>query len=210
MRAFNDACVPVAYVTSYKNWPTTDVKVGKQTEKRSLHFPRLTVEELQQIRKTAPDALTKLGSFSTPAYLIFDPSKEKLGDRMDRASVTSAAMLDDLKVAQKKLGAGAPLALYRDFARALAAVSGPLEGDELAKAVKALPSLDKLKGLTSPMKKEADAVRDTITAKGEEKIKDAESYADVDPSAAKEALQKLLEIFKGHPLEKKIREKLKS
>jgi hypothetical protein len=193
--------VPIPYVTSHKNWPTTDVKAGKETVKRSSEFPRLTVEELQAIRKSAPDALMSLGSWGTPTHLIVNSAKEKIGERLDRGSESSEKMLADLAAAQKKLaGAATPYAVWRDFARAMA----DAESEDLAVAVKAVLALDKLRGQTDAMKKDADAARGKLAARGEEKLAEAES-AD-DPKAA---LKALAEAFKGHPLERKIREKLK-
>lgn len=193
--------MPIPYVSSYKNWPTVDVKAGKETVKRSSEFPRLTVEELQSIRKSAPDALMSLGSWGTPTHLIVNAAKEKIGERLDRGSEGAEKMLADLAAAQKKLGGAAtPYAVWRDFARAVA----DAESEDLAVAVKAVLALDKLKGLTDAMRKDVDGARGKLAARGEEKLAEAES-AD-DPRAA---LKALAEAFKGHPLEKRIREKLK-
>jgi len=165
--------------------------------KRSLHFPRLTTDELQGLRTGVPAPITKLGSWGTPAYLLLDAAQAQIGDRLDRGTVTANRMLDDLAAAQKKLGPSASMAVYREFAKALQAV----HADNLAAAVQALPGLDKVKGMNDPMKKEAEAARAALTARGEEKLEAAGEDAD--------ALQKLALAFKGHPLEKKIREKIK-
>ncbi len=206
MKAINDACVPVAYVTSYKNWPGTKVQSGKETVLRSAMFPRLTVEELQALRKTSPDALASLKSFSTPAYLVLDPAKEKVGGVLDR-KVTVESITTDIATAQRKLGAPATMAAFREFDALRAKFSAALEDEDFAKAVRTDLALAKLKNLSEPMKKESDALRESLTRKGEEKIVEIEAY--VDPAAVKEDLVKLADAFKGHALEKTIRERLK-
>jgi hypothetical protein len=178
------------------------VKDGKATVQRSVMFPRLSVDELQALRKGTPPAMQKLTSFSTPNYLILDPSKEQIGDRMDR-KVSAEAITTDLATAQKKLGAPAGIALYRDVAKLLPC----LEDEDFAKAAKAAIALEKLKGLNDAMKTESDAAGGRLATRVDEKIAEIEAY--VDPVAVKEDLGKLALAFKGHALEKKIRERLK-
>ena len=198
--------MPVVYVTSYKNWPAADVKSGKEMVKRSSEFPRLAVEELQALRKQTPEELKKIGSFSTPNYLVLNASKERVAAMLDR-KVTTDGVLAALADCQKKLGPGAGVAIGQEFSKALKNAAELLDGDDMAKAVKAVASLDKLKGLSAPMTKAAGELRAKLVAKGEEKIAEIEAY--VDPAAVREDLAKLADAFKGHALEKKIREKLK-
>jgi hypothetical protein len=206
VKALNDACVPVAYVTSYKNWPGTKVQSGKETVLRSAMFPRLTVEELQALRTSCPPPLAELKSFSTPAYLVLNPGKEKVGGVLDR-KVSIESITIDLATAQKKLGTGAPVAAFREFDPLRAKFSAALDDDDFAKAVQADLALAKLKTLSDPMKKASDALRESLVRKGEAKIAEIEGY--VDPAAVKEDLAKLADAFKGHALEKTIRERLK-
>jgi hypothetical protein len=182
------------------------VKSGKEMVKRSSEFPRLTVEELQALRKQTPEELQKIGSFSTPNYLVLNAAKERVAAMLDR-KVSTDGVLTALADCQKKLGAGAGVAIGQEFAKALKNATELLEGDDLAKAVKAVLAVDKLKGLSAPMTKAAEELRAKLTAKGEEKIAEIEAY--VDPAAVREDLAKLADAFKGHALEKKIREKLK-
>jgi len=189
-------------VTSYKNWPTVDVKNGKETLKRAEIFPRLTTDQLQALRKATPEAMWNLKSFATPNYLVFNPSKEQVGDKMDR-KVTTDSIVADIATAQKKLGTAAGVAVYRDFMKVLPA----LDDDDFAKSSKAAVALDKLKGLNEAMAKEAAGAREKFETRVNERIAEIEAY--VDPAAVKEDLAKLADQLKGHPLEKKIREKLK-
>ena len=125
---------------------------------------------------------------------------------LDR-KVTTDGVLAALADCQKKLGPGAGVAIGQEFSKALKNAAELLDGDDMAKAVKAVASLDKLKGLSAPMTKAAGELRAKLVAKGEEKIAEIEAY--VDPAAVREDLAKLADAFKGHALEKKIREKLK-
>ncbi len=176
--------MPAVFLNSYKNWEKTDVRVGKDVVKRSLHFPRLTVEEMQALTKMTPDAITKLGKWGTPTYLLLDGAQARIGDRLDRGTVTHQKMLEDLAAAQKKLGAAAPMGVYRDFAKALDGLA-----DDFVKTVRAL---DKVKGQTDAMRKAAES-------KIDERIAAAEP----------EALGKWADALKGHSVEKKIRERMK-
>lgn len=167
-------------MTSYKDWPTVDVRSGKDTVKRSKHFPRLTVEDLKAVTQKTPEPLTKLQKWGTPTYMMLNPAEEQIGSLPDRGGVSVEKMLADAAAAQKALGASATYSVYQEFQKAMAA--------------NALPALIKLKGQTEPMKA-------AVTSRAEEMIEDAGEDRD--------ALKKLAVALKGHALEKKVREKLK-
>lgn len=183
------------------------MQAGKETLLRSAMFPRLAVEELQALRTSCPPALQELKSFSTPAYLVLNAEKEKVAGVLDR-KVSVDAITADLAAAQKKLGTPATVTAFREFDALRSKLSTALEAEEFSKAVQADLALAKLKSLSEPMKKECHALRESLARKGEEKIVEIEGY--VDPAAVKEDLVKLADAFKGHALEKKIREKLKA
>ncbi len=175
----------MAFVNSYKKWPTVEVRAGKDVVKRSLHFPRRTVEELQALTKTTPDAITKLATWGTPAYLILDASQAQVGDRLDRKSVTGPKMLEDIEAQQKKLGAGVPVGAYGEFVTAVAGLAKDF--------VASVKSLDAMKGLT-------DAMRRYAEAKLDERI----------DGASPEDLGKWADgLPAGSVVERRIREKLK-
>lgn len=200
VRRLNDVCVPLVMPTSWKDFPSVDVKVGGKVEKRYKDYPRLTVDEAKGIMGGADPAVPygkEFESWVTPVYVIADSAKKHLVRTLDRKVINPGRIFQDIQTAQTKLGGkGANQAMYRAVLKAAAALDEEKFGD----ALKALAELNKMKGAVESIEKEAASLREKISTKGEEKLQSIES---------KEDLQKLAEQFKGHPLESKILEKLK-
>jgi hypothetical protein len=200
VQALNDVCVPLVMPTSWKDFPSVDVKVGDKVEKRYKDYPRLTVDEAKGIMGSAETTVPygkEFESWVTPVYVIGNSKKELLVKTLDRKVINTARIFQDIQAAQTKLGGkGANQATYRPLLKAIQA----LDQDKFGEALKALADLEKVKGLVDSIKKEIGTLREKIAAKGEEKLASTES---------KEELQKLADQFKGHPFESKILEKLK-
>ena len=209
MAQFNNLAVGVPYVTSYKDWPTTTIRDGKKKVERSEHYPRLTVAELKGYRSNCPAAVSSLKTWGTPTYLILKNTSDVLVKKLDRGGVTSKKILADIQAAQKKLGKPVKRALYDKFNKACKAVNDALEEFELAKAVKALPALNKLKGLTGPLLEVRDKINKEVTKSGRGWIEEAQEHAEADKEEAIEKLEKLLKIFKGHELKEEIKAAIK-
>ena len=208
MKKLNGACVPLVHLSSYKDWQTVKVKDGKKEIERSKEVPRLTVDELQNITYEAPKPLTDLGRWATPTCLIISGDEKKLGALTNRGSMKADEILKEIAKAQKTLGKQTPEKSWKPFLKAARAVTDALRAEELEKAVKALDGLEKIKNPTDLMKKESEAITRKVMDAGEHHLEMAGYLYDADEDEGKKVLQKLLKMFKGYPLEKKIQAKL--
>jgi hypothetical protein len=208
VKPINDACVPLVMPTSWKDFPSVDVKVGDKVEKRYKDYPRLTVEEARALMGSAETAVPYQGEFEkwvTPVYVVANAKKEHLVRTLDRKQVSTAKIFQDIQTAQSKLGgAGADQALWRSFQAKRDAAKNALDADEFAQGLAAVAEGMKLKGLLAGMKTELESCASKLAARGEEIL---ESIAP-DDSDARDRLTKLADQFKGHALEPKIRDKL--
>jgi hypothetical protein len=211
VRQINEACVPLVMPTSWKDFPSVDVKVDGKIEKRYKDYPRLTVEEAKGLMASSESAVPygkEFESWVTPVYVIANSEKQMVLKTLDRRFVNPARIFQDLQTVQAKLGKPVPAAAVRDYLRFLAAARASIENERWGDAVRAISEIDKSKGLSDAMKTEVERLRAQVNEKGEERLRGAVENAPGDPAAAREVLQELAKEFKGWPLEKKILDEL--
>lgn len=166
----NENVVHFVYLQGAKK-ERVEVTEDGETESRSRYVPQLTPAEIDEVGKDMMNLLRHadaIQDWRCPRFEIWSPDKKLLhafgpGSRSIPNQQIQAAIVE----AQRKMGPGMPLKLYRRAQGVLEAVDRAIAAKRLEEAGKKLNEVAGLKGLTTAFRDEIEDRRERLRVAGD-------------------------------------------